>query len=120
MSTPKLFAAQRQDDTLIVTPLRNIGGLAEKNIQPELDDIVGQLDQPGLKNLLVDFGKIAYFGSSMLEAILQFSRRIRDASGKLALCNVSDVGLEILHVARFDTMWPLFASQAEALASFKD
>ena len=35
--------------------------------------------------------------------------------GHIALCNASDVGREVLEIAKFDKVWPLVNSRAEAL-----
>ena len=62
-----------------------------------------------------DFGRISYFGTTMLGAMLAIWKHVRAAGGKTALCNVSSLQCEVLHVAGFDTMWPICASREEAL-----
>jgi hypothetical protein len=42
-------------------------------------------------------------------------QKVRAGKGKMVLCNVSDVGREILHVSRFDTLWPICDSCEKAL-----
>ena len=46
-------------------------------------------------------------------------KTVRDGGGRMALCNVSAVGGEILRIAGFDTLWPICASREEALEAVK-
>jgi anti-anti-sigma factor len=73
-----------------------------------------------IKRVVVDLGEVSYFGSIMLEALLQLWNGLQDVEGKLALCCVSDVGREILCLAKFDTLWPICSSRSEALAAVQD
>lgn len=117
MDAPTLFQVTRHDDTLIVVPQRNVSSLAPESLQAEIDALLAQLDEPGLQHVVLDFGKIAYFGSAMLEAMQELGRRVRRNSGKLASCNVSVVGREVLQVVRFDAMWPVYNTCEDALAA---
>jgi hypothetical protein len=42
-------------------------------------------------------------------------KRVRGGGGKMAVCNVSETGREILQVTKFDTLWPIGPSRQEAL-----
>ncbi|MEE8452262.1 MAG: hypothetical protein V3R99_10120, partial [Thermoguttaceae bacterium] len=69
MPVPKTFSAENENETLIVTPLRTIGSLAEENVRGELDAILEQIRQRELKHAVIDLCEITYFGTSMLEAM---------------------------------------------------
>ena len=118
MSTPKNFGAETEGQTLIVMPLVNVSRLAEKDVKPELDELLSQLGETTLRNVVVDFGRISYFGTSMLEALHRIWKRIRGFGGRMALCNVSALQREVLHVAGFDTLWPICSSRHEAIETF--
>ena len=115
MSTPKTFSAESEGQTLIVVPLVNVSGLAEKDVRPELNRILEQLKETGPRNVIIDFAKISYFGTTMLEAMHAIWKCAREAGGRMALCNVSNMQREVLHVAGFDTLWPVCSSRQEAL-----
>jgi anti-anti-sigma factor len=116
MATP-IFALEEAGNTLIVEPQRNVTSLADDEVHCELQSILARLAEPQPHNLVVDFGKIEYFGSSMLEAMRSIAQRVHAYDGSLALCNLSPVAREILHIARFDVVWPIYNSRAEALAA---
>ena len=103
------------DDALIVTPLRNIGSFAEDEIRSEWMDLLNRVDQPDIKHVVLDFGSIGYFGSNVLEFIVQLGKRLKHKDGRLAICGASPVVRETLSIARFDKLYPVVDSRAEAL-----
>ncbi len=115
MSPPKTFGTESEGQTLIVIPLVNVSSLAEKDVRPELNRLLEQLEQEGTRNVVIDFAKISYFGTTMLEAMNAIWKCVREAGGEMALCNLSDMQREVLHVAKFDTLWTICASRREAL-----
>lgn len=117
MSTPKIFEATNSGATLIIMPLDSVGSLSGEHVNFELDALIKRLDQPGLKHVIFDFQKVAYFGSSMLGAMHAVWKHVSASEGKMALCNLSDVEREVLEVSKFDTLWPVCASRDEALTA---
>jgi len=115
MSTSRIFDIQRDGQTLIVIPQGDVSTLAGEDVQAELDDLLARLDRPDLKHVVVDFHKVSYFGTSMLGALHAIWARLRAGGGTIILCNLSDNALEVLRVARFDTLWPICNSREEAL-----
>ena len=116
---PRVFSTDIRENTLIVVVLGSAGSLLAAQIRAELEDILGQLEQAEVRDVVVDCAKAPYFGSSVLQAIHTIWKHVSAAGGRLALCNLSDRTREILHVSRFDTLWPVYASQAEALEATK-
>jgi anti-anti-sigma factor len=115
MSAPRTFSVSSENDTLIMVPLRNVGSLGEEDTKPELDAMLDQLKRRERQNVVVDFAKVSYFGTAMLKAMHAIWRHVRDVGGRMAVCNVSDMGRAVLHVSRFDTLWPVCASRSEAV-----
>jgi len=42
-------------------------------------------------------------------------QQISERGGMMAICNVSEMEREVLHVTRFDTLWPVCGSREDAL-----
>lgn len=114
MAVPKTFSIEHNGKTLVVKPLECLGSLAEPHVKLELDDLIEQLRHPELKSVVIDLECLPYFGTNMLETMHIIWRPVRAKGGRMVLCNVSDVGREILRVARFDTLWPIVESPDEA------
>ena len=115
MSAPKVFRAERQGPTLVVTPLGSVSSLDAGTLQPEIDALLREIAAHDLRSVVFDLAEVNYFGSLMLSAIHSVWKRLRPARGKMALCNVSDLGRDILRIARFDLLWPVYPSRQAAV-----
>ena len=115
MSEARIFSAEIVGDTLVVAPLTNVGSLAGEQVDFELNEFLGQLARPEVNNAVIDMQRCSYFGTAMLQVMTAVWKRVRTGGGKMAICNVSEVGREILEVSRFDTLWPVCSSRSEAL-----
>jgi anti-anti-sigma factor len=118
MMDPHVFAVERHGNTLVVLLLCEVSALVAEDVAVELNAILQQMEPSGPKNLVIDFGGIAYFDSSLLNAIVKLSRRLHD--GKLVFCNLSTFGREVLQITRLDTLWPICNSRAEALKTIAE
>ena len=115
MNAVSFLDLEQRNETLIVTPRRNIGSFAEDEIEGEWKSLLSRVEVPDVKNVVLDFGSIEYFGSNVLEFIVQLGKRLKAKDGRLAICNATRVGNEVLSVVRFDTLYPVVATRAEAL-----
>ncbi|HVW01818.1 MAG TPA: response regulator [Planctomycetaceae bacterium] len=112
------FRFDLEDQTLIVVPRRNITALAETEVLEELDAHLQTLRDAQIQGIVFDFGQVSYFGSSMLEAILILSKRLTNPE-RMALCNVSDIGREVIGYSRFDKLWPVLPTRSDALKTVR-
>jgi anti-anti-sigma factor len=119
MARPQYFTIEQLDDTIVFSAIGEIGTLVEDAARDEWDALLVQLEQSDTKHAIIDLGSLDYFGSIMLELLVVLWKRVSSKEGKLALCNVSQVGTEILLTARFDTLWPILASRDEALEAVR-
>ena len=113
---PRSFVQARVDgDILVIMPLRNIGSVEHEATQAEWQDVLSQLQTAAVRHAVLDFGTIAYFGSAILEYIVMLSRAVRAKQGQLAICNLSELGRDILATTRFDRLGIIVPTRAEAL-----
>lgn len=119
MTRHQYFQTQRSPTALIVEILRPVGSLAESTVMAELDDVLDALAQSQLKNVVIDFRQTAYFGSSLLEALRTIWNRVHEQNGKMVLCQLSPVGLEILQVSKFDHLWPISETRPAAMEALQ-
>lgn len=115
MSTSRFFDASSEGNTLVVASLSDAGGLVGEEMAYELTELLEQFEQSNLQNVVIDLTHSPYFGTSMLQVMTALWKRVRARGGKMALCRLSDMGQEILHVTRFDSLWPICPSRDEAL-----
>ncbi len=115
MSIPKAFDTDRAGQTLVLMPQGTVSSLAGEDVGSELDQLLEELNSPEVTNVVIDFDRAAYFGTVMLGAMHVIWKRVRDEQGKMALCNLSEMGREILRVSGVDALWPICPSRDEAL-----
>lgn len=117
MSTSKFFRVEPNGETLVFAAIGNMGSLVEDDVRDEWDALLKELEIHNARNAVIDLGPLDYFGSIMLELMVVLWKRVSAKNGKLAICNVSPVGQEILQTAKFHTIWPIVRTREEAMAA---
>jgi anti-anti-sigma factor len=114
-----LFEVDREGETVVVTPLADLGCLAYPELEAGASELLGLLDQPPARHLVLDFHRAAYDGSTVLPFFLKLWLRVSRRSGRMALCNVSEHERDLLRVTKLDELWPVCGSRGEALAAVR-
>jgi len=115
MSAEKYVRTEQQGEALVVSPLFTFAAFAKADIANEWTAVQSQIETAAVKHVVVDLGQIPYFGSTVLEWMVQMWKRIKAKGGKFATCNASPIGREVLSTAQFDKLWGLFDSRDQAL-----
>lgn len=115
MPDEKFIRTEHKDEALVVSPLFTFSRFAAGDIGQELEAVQDEIETAAVKHVVVDLGQIPYFGSTVLEWMVQMWKRIKAKGGKFAACNASPIGREVLNTAQFDKLWGLFNTRDEAL-----
>ena len=111
----KAFRVERSDGAVIIELATGVSTLSDTAVLDEFAEFLEELkDQPNT-NVVFDFRNVPYFGSMILETLRGVWHHIREGNGQMALCNVSDVALEVLRVSKFDNIWTIYDSRDEAM-----
>ncbi len=113
----KFVRIDKLGNAVVVAPLFTFASFTEADLAAEWRAVQQEIDAPDVKHVIVDLGQIPYFGSTVLEWMVQMWKRAKLKGGSLATCNCSKIGREVLHAARFDTLWKMFETRDEALKS---
>jgi anti-anti-sigma factor len=116
MSDHKFVRLEVEGDALVVSPQPAFGHLLDPSVARDWKLVLDRLDEPAIKRVIVDLGELPYFGSTVLDWLVQLWNRMRAKGGSMAACNVSPVGREVLSLARLDTLWRVFDTRQQALA----
>jgi anti-anti-sigma factor len=111
----ELFGLETVDDVLVVSILTENIGFSDVQLPLELNHLFQRLSREDIHHVLVDFSRIEFFASSLLEILRKIWLRIKDKEGKMAMCCLSGTGLDIVHLSRFDTLWQIYPTRTEAL-----
>jgi anti-anti-sigma factor len=112
---PTMVAVRQDGEVLVITLLRDVGLGDEERLSADLEVLRSRLHDQGVRCLIVDFSASAYIASSLLSALVMLWKQVRCRNGRAAVCNLSANVRDVLHRTRLDTMWPVCASQQEAL-----
>lgn len=89
-----------------------------KQVQ-ELDDELHRLVAvDGHTKLLLNLTGIRYFSSSMLVRLIQLKKSVEPAQGRICLCNLAPVMLDMFRISKLDHLFEIFDDEASALARF--
>lgn len=115
----RIFEIEHEGDTLILTPDSSLGALTFDQVERELGDILQVVQTDPARNVVIDFRKTEYFGSSAVEFFIRLWRIAKSHSGRIALCGLSTVEAEVLQATRLDSLWPVCSSRAEAIEAVR-
>lgn len=117
MKTAATLDIECREATAIVTPAVNLGEFSYANLEQEIADGLRRFDeQPEVRNIVIDFADSDYFGSSALGLMVRLWKRVCSRGGMMAVCNLSEHEIEILHACRLDHFWSICSSREQALA----
>ena len=115
MNAPNFVQSRADGGVLVVMPLRNIGNFDHEATQREWQAVLDMFKQEEIKHTVLDFGCIAYFGSAVLQYLVLLSRQVSAKQGRLAICNLSAIGCDILKKTGFDRLGRVVPTQGEAM-----
>lgn len=84
-------------------------------ISPELKAEFLALCLPEIKTVIIDLSEVQYCDSSGLSSLLFCERRVRENGGKVFLVGVVDKVLNLMRIARIDSLFKFFNSVEEAI-----
>ena len=118
MSRVAVFEIEREGETIIVTPVVNLRELEDVELKARA--VVDVLSDLSIKNLVMDFQKTDYFGSTALALFVKFWKMVTDRNGCMAFCNLSEHEHEILNATKLDKLWPICDSRVEAMKAVEN
>lgn len=108
----ELSKEKRGDFTIV-----GISGKLDTTTAPQLNTELDQLSNQGESKIVIDCADLDYISSSGLRVLLVYLKKLKGAGGKLLLSNIKDSIKEIFVVSGFTSIFSIFNSVDEALAS---
>lgn len=107
-------------EKVTVGTIRTSSVLSAINVAEFGNEVVAYVEaRPGL-NLLLNFEHVDYLSSAVLTELLRVNKAIENVGGKLRLCSLSKVILEVFQITNLDTMFTIFDEDLEgALRRFQ-
>jgi anti-anti-sigma factor len=93
----------------------HVTGRVDAVTAPEFERTCAQWVGTGARKLIIDFAGLDYISSGGLRAILSAGKTLHAEGGALALCSPGGVVRNVLTVAGFSSLFPIFDSVEAAL-----
>jgi anti-anti-sigma factor len=103
---------RKAGETVVVT----VTGRIDAVTAPEFEKRLSGWIAGGEKLFLLNFAGLDYISSAGLRSLLSTAKKLRGNQGRIILAGMQEVVAEVIRVAGFDSLFPVFASEEEALA----
>ncbi|MEP3478090.1 MAG: STAS domain-containing protein [Fuerstiella sp.] len=119
----EIFQFEHVDGTLVVTPTGSMVQVRDGEIRDAYNETYRLLCLPDVSNLLIDFEKLDYFGSTFIGMLIRLAKKARADGGEAFLCCLSSTmrdmmkNLMLLENTKTDFFWTPFETREEALAA---
>lgn len=104
----------RQKDIVVLA----VYGKLDAATSSAFDEKLLHLLEKGEKNFLIDFAHLDYISSAALRLLLLLARNATASGGKVAFTSLQNAVREVFEISGFTKIFPVYASQDEAVASF--
>jgi anti-sigma B factor antagonist len=109
------MAWHSQDDVSVLA----LAGRLDAFAAPKVAEWVEATVQAQPANIVIDLDKVTFIDSTGLATLVKGMRRCRQQDGELVLCGLQKPVRVIFEVTRLDQAFPIFPTEAEAVASVK-
>jgi anti-anti-sigma factor len=96
-----------------------IAGRIDATTTSILEKYISDLFSKHHKWILMDFGKVDYLSSAGMRLLLSSTKKCKTLQGKLVFCNMNEDVMEIIRMAGFERILPIYSNEKEALDSLK-
>lgn len=93
----------------------HIVGRVNSGNAPTLDQRLKELVSAGCRAIVVDLDRMDHMTSAGFRCLLRAERQVESAEGRLVLCGLHDLTLELFEVGGFLDMFAIAASRDEAM-----
>jgi anti-anti-sigma factor len=95
----------------------SIAGRLDAVTSPDLERALDGLVSGGCTKLVVNFERLDMIVSAGLRVFLAFAKKCRKSGGRIALCGMQPVVLEVFKISGFTEILAIFPTREEALRS---
>jgi anti-anti-sigma factor len=115
---PRMLDVLERDGVAVVT--FGTSGLVERaNVQQLGDELDALVDKMKLRRIVLDFVNVKHMSSTVMSKLAAFYQKVKDAKGHLRLCRVGEHVLEVFQIMKYDKLFTIMKTQAEAIGSLK-
>jgi len=115
MAKNSVFDFEHDGSILLLIPNTDLRELEFDTLEAGAAEVFNQLDSDATKNVIIDFHKTDYYGSTALAFFVKFWKRVKSRGGNMVFCNVSEHEQEILALTNLTSLWPICHDRQAAI-----
>jgi anti-sigma B factor antagonist len=85
------------------------------NIQELGDELFAIVERDKKKNLVLNFVTVEFLSSAALNKLIILDKKVKQASGKMRLCNLRPEIYEVFAITRLNQLFEIKATEGEAV-----
>jgi anti-anti-sigma factor len=93
----------------------HVVGRVNSGNAPELDERLKQLVGAGCRGIVIDLAHLDHMTSAGFRCLLRAERQVQQLAGKLVLCGLQGLTLELFEVGGFLAMFSIASTREEAM-----
>ena len=105
---------EKREKGAVVHPDGRIDTAAAPALEQELVRLIGE----GTRKIVLDFKNVPYISSGGLRVLLATAKKLRGENDAFSLCSLNPEVTKILTLAGFNTIFSIYPSEGEALATW--
>ena len=111
---PQHTIVRETANVTILRPTRNLVGDQET---AELEALMAELNDRGVRNLILDLAGVEFLNTTGLMAIVGAYIRFSKRSARICICGMQNRVRSVFNAAQFGLLIPTYDSEEEAIAS---
>ena len=108
---------RRQQDVTVIELDAEYGALDQARFRDARDRLLAEAQSVEPPLVAIDLSQTSYMGSAFIEVLVRACKRVNARQGRLVLCGMQPLCVEVLVAMRLDKIFELFASVDEAVAA---
>lgn len=114
-ASEEAFTIESLGDVTVITASPGLELLDLDLADNAADLVLGPLRGQENPLVVVDLGRLPYFGSLFLSILLRCHKLVTTRGGMMVLAGVSDKARELFRITKLDLIWPIYKSRREAV-----
>lgn len=115
-NTTSAYRIENRDEIVIVTFLHEV--IDPVSVEKAKMDLPRSVASSDAKKLILDFTKVSYFPSRLLGVLLDVNHAVESHGGKMRLCGIQPMAMDVLRFMRLDTVLNFDKDVAESIKNF--
>ncbi len=111
------FQLEWHGDAFVVTPSKDVESMRWDLIEQGAEVVLSPLRGSNVSLVIFDLSEVEYVGSVFLTLLLRSHKLVKTWGGEMVLCGASPMARELLRVTALDTLWAIYSTRQEALAT---